>query len=104
MSWSCFRHSFGSATIDFPSVSSYEAADLALAFIDTLPPLLANLLSCALPSPPSGVALLGTLHPPIASVDNTLRDSVVRTRVQTEILPNLGHHVRTEDNSNLLVG
>ena len=90
MSWWCSRLSFCSATIDFPSVSSYEAADLALAFIDPLPPLLGSLLSLALPSWPSGVALLATFQPPIAGADETFRSSVMRSRVQLEFLKILG--------------
>ena len=90
MSWSCFRLSFCSSTINFPSVSSYEAADLALAFIDPLHPLLASLLSRAQPSPPSGVALLDTVNPPIAGVHKPLRAGVVRTRVQLKLFEILG--------------
>ena len=80
----------GSAFAARPSVFSYEAADLALAFIDRLPALLASLLSRALPSSPSGVALLAILHPPTTGVDEPLRTRVVRTRVQLECFEILG--------------
>ena len=66
------------------------AADLALAFIDLLHPLLASLLSRALSSPPSEVALLDTLHPPITGIGKPLRYSVVRTRVLLKLYENLG--------------
>ena len=61
-----------------------RSLDLALVFANPLPPLLASLLSRALPPSLSGDALLVALHPHITGLDTPLRTRVMRTRVRLE--------------------
>ena len=87
----------------FRSLSSQQAVDLALVFANPLPPLLASLLSRALPPSLSGDALLVALHPHITGLDTPLRTRVMRTRARLEFFKNLSLVIEIDSSGRWMV-